>query len=573
MASRLTTFIVVLIVAGTLIAGLIVGAQRDDENGPVDLIVTNGRVHTPEGLLEALAVRGNKILRVGTNREIKRLRRPQTLAIDAHGGAVVPGFNDAHAHLLSGAWSLRELNLSDAETLPEIEQAIRSYAARYPNREWIRGRGWTYEPFGGELPTRHWLDALVAERPVWLTAYDGHTGIANSRALELAGIDTSTRNPGKGVIVKDSRSGEPTGALKEDAMGLMRVALPTPTHAERMQAVREAMALAHRLGVTSVQNASGGEDDLDVYAGLRESGDLELRLYAGLSLAPGVTDTELDDLDRFRARFPDDPLLKTGAVKLMLDGVVETHTATLLAPYADGEPSGVPNYSQDELNRLVTKLDARGWQVMIHALGDGAVRMALNAFEHAARQNGAPERDRRHRIEHIETIDPADVPRFAQIGAIASLQPYHGNPTQVEMWSAHLGPERSSRAWLYESLRAASAHVSFGSDWPVVSLDPRYGLHVATTRTSPEARLASPWIPEQRMSVVDAIDSYTAEGAYASFDDQRKGVLEAGMLADFVVFSGDFFSPEREVLDTEVTVTVFDGRVVFSRDDEGSAIE
>lgn len=567
MASRLTTYIVVLIVTGTLVAGLIVGAQRDDESGPVDLIVTNGVVHTPDGLAEALAVRGNKILRVGSNREIKRLRRPQTVAIDAHGAAVLPGFNDAHAHLLSGARSLGELDLSEARSLAELQRAINEYAAAHPDAEWIRGRGWTYEPFGGALPTRQMLDALVPDRPAWLTAYDGHTGWANTLALKAANITARTEEPRNGSIVRDRRTGEPTGALKESAMGLMREALPARSLEEDVSAVRKAIALAHRLGITSVQNASGGERDMAVYDALRRQDALELRIYNAFSLGPESTDSDLDRFEALRAKYPDDPLLKAGAIKLMLDGVVETHTATLLGPYADGLPPGKPAFTADELNALVARLDRRGWQMLIHAIGDGAVRMALDAFEYAARVNPAPERGRRHRIEHIETIDPADIPRFARLGVVASLQPYHGEPSEVEMWSAHLGPERAGRAWAYESLRRAGATVAFGSDWPVVSLDPRFGLHVATTRTSLLGEPAAGWIAGERMALADAIDAYTAASAYAAFDDQRKGTLEAGMLADFVILSGNIFDPERPVLETEVTVTVFDGRVVYSRDE------
>lgn len=566
MASRLTTYIVVLIVAGTLIAGLIVGAQRDDLSGPVEIIVTNGRVHTPEGLAEALAIRGNKILRVGSNREIKRLRRPQTLAIDAHGGAVLPGFNDAHAHTLSGARGLAELDLSTAEDLRAIRARIRAYAAAHPEREWIRGRGWTYEPFGGGLPTRQMLDALVPDRPAWFTAYDGHTGWANSRALAAAGITRNTESPRNGMIVRD-RQGDPTGALKEQAMSLVVSALPATSREDQLAALRDATAFAHRVGVTSVQNAGGSPADLTLFDALREEGDLEVRVYQAFSVGPDLSEADADRLDEIRTEYPDDPLLKAGAAKLTLDGVVETHTAALLGPYADGVPSGTPNFTAEELDRIVTMLDRRGWQVAIHALGDGAVRMALDAFEHAARMNPPPAQGRRHRIEHIETIDPADVPRFADLGVVASLQPYHGNPSQLEMWSAHLGRERGERGWLYESLRRAGATVAFGSDWPVVSLDPRFGLHVATSRTAPDGTPEGGWVPDERMDLGHAIDAYTAGGAFASFDDQRKGTLEAGMLADVVILSGDIFSPDIPILGTDVTVTIFDGRVVYSRDE------
>jgi predicted amidohydrolase YtcJ len=429
MASRLTTLIVVLIVGGTLIAGFIVGAQREDLNGPVDLIITNGRVFsgTTGKLAEAVAIRGNKILLVGSNRDVKRLRRVQTTMVDAHGAAVIPGFNDSHIHLLSGGLAFSELDLSGTTTLDAVKASIADYATAHADRQWIIGRGWIYDAFEG-LPTRQQLDALVADRPAYLTAYDGHTGWANSRALKLAGITRKTRNPVNGTIVRDPRTGEPTGALTEQAMDLMERALPQPSRGDQLDALRQAISHAHKFGVTSVQNASGSPDELDLYGTLRDSGDLELRVYNALSVDPSISESDLDRLDAVRKKYPDDPLLKAGAIKLIVDGVVESHTAALLAPYADVPSSGHPNYTPAQLNRLVTQLDRRGWQVLIHAIGDRGVRMALDAFEVAQAANPPPARGRRHRIEHIETIDPADLPRFAKLGVIASMQPLHSNP-------------------------------------------------------------------------------------------------------------------------------------------------
>lgn len=564
MASRLTTYIVVLIVAGTLIAGLIVGAQRDDLSGPVEIIVTNGRVHTPEGLAEALAIRGNKILRVGSNREIKRLRRPQTIAIDAHGGAVLPGFNDAHAHTLSGARGLAGLDLSTADTLPAIQERIRGYATAHPDREWLRGSGWTYEAFGGELPTREMLDAVVPDRPAWFTSDDGQTGWANSRALAAAGITRTTQSPRNGTIVRDRR-GDPGGALKGEAMTLVGSAL-SASDADELAALRDATAFAHRVGVTSVQNAGGSPEDLALFDALRQESELDLRVYQAFSVGPGFSEADADRLDEIRAEYPDDPLLKAGAVTLTLDGAPDTETAALLAPPADRPASGTPTFTAEELTRIVTLLDRRGWQVMIQAPDDGTVRMALDAFEHAARVNPPPAQGRRHRIEHIDTIDPADVARFAELGVIASFQPNDG-PAGRETWRATLDPERAAEGWACESLRRAGATVALGSDWPVMSLDPRYGLHVVTTGAAADGAPEEGWVPDARMSLSDAIAAYSAGGAFASFDDERKGTLEAGMLADVVVLSGDIFAPDVSILDADVTVTIFDGRVVYSREE------
>lgn len=570
MASRITTVLVVLIVAGTLVAGLIVGAQRDEATGPVDLIVTNGRVFTALGspLAEALAVRGNKVLRVGTNREIKRMRRPQTVSIDAHGAAVLPGFNDGHAHLLSAGLALSRLDLSGLHTVREMQDAIRAYAAAHPDRAWIRGRGWTYEAFPGGLPTRQQLDAAVPDRPAYLAAFDGHTAWANTKALQMAGITRRTPDPAGGAIVRDARSGEPTGVLKESAVGLVRSLLPEPGVAERLDAIRQAVAVAHAHGVTSVQTADGGAADLELLDTLRDAGELDLRVYAGLSLDGVPGDGELDRLAAIRERFPDDPLLKSGAVKIVLDGVVETHTAALLAPYADRATRGELRFEPDELTRTVTGLDRRGWQIVVHAIGDRAVRVALDALETARAVNPTPPRGRRHRLEHVETIDPADVRRFGALGVLVSQQPLHGSPGdgELDVWRLRLGRERASRGWIYNTLASEGARIVFGSDWPVVTIDPLPGLHVATTRTSVAGEPEGGFLPGERLPLDEAIHAYTAAGAWASYDEQRKGTLEPGMLADIVILTGDIFAPGARLLDARVAKTIFDGRVVYDRE-------
>lgn len=571
MASRITTFIVVLIVTGTLVAGLIVGAQRDAADGPVDLIITNGRVFQPADgtFAEAVAVRGNKILRVGSNRQIKRLRRPQTVTIDAHGASVLPGFNDSHTHLLSGGLSLEHLDLLGATTLERIEDSISAYAEAHPHHAWVRGRGWSYEPFPAGLPTREMLDALVPDRPAYLTAYDGHTAWVNSKALALAGITRRTLDPENGTIVRDARTGEPTGVLKETAMRLVASMLPQPSLDDRVQALRAAIALAHANGITSVQNAGGSADDLDVYDELRRTGELDLRVYTALSVSAGLTAADFEQLDAVRRRYPDDPVLKTGAARLMVDGVVESHTAAMLQPYANAPGTGRVNFTPAELNRIVTALDARGWQVLIHAAGDNGVRMALDAFDYAQHANPPPARGRRHRVEHIETIDPADVARFGRLHVIASQQPLRGSPSpnQREVWQETLGPERASHTWPYGTLLKSGATVVFGSDWPMVPLDPRLGLHVATTRTAPETADEEGWLPGERLSLHQAIEAYTARGAYASFDEQRKGIIAPGMLADVVILSSDIFAAGATLLDSEIAITIFDGRVVYDRDE------
>ncbi|HEX7282394.1 MAG TPA: amidohydrolase [Vicinamibacterales bacterium] len=570
MAARFTAYAVAFIVGVTVIAGLIVGAQREDD-GPVDLIVINGHVYTGDRdeLEEAVAVRGNKVIRVGSNREIQRLRRAQTTVIDAQGGAVLPGFNDAHAHLVSGGLSLDQVKLDDATSVDEIRDTIRAWAEAHPERQWITGRGWYYQPFNGTMPTRQMLDALVPDRPAYLVAYDGHTGWANTAALKAAGITRKTKNPAGGIIVKDPRTGEPTGALKETAMALMSKVAPQPTEEDRLAAISAAIDEAHRLGITSVQDAGGPAGDLELYDRLRRRNQLTLRIYQALRADASLTQAGVEELEQIRTRFADDPLLKTGAVKLVADGVIEAHTAAMLEPYANRAVKGDARFTPEQMTAIVGMLDRRGWQVMTHAIGDSAVRMTLDAYAAAARSNPLPPRGRRHRIEHIETIDPADIPRFGALGVIASFQPVHAtpSPTPGDVWSTNIGDARAARGWLWNSIAKAKGPLAFGSDWPVMTFDPKMGLHVAVTRTTTEGLPKGGWIPTERLPLRRAIQVYTRDGAWASFDEQRKGTLTRDMLADIVVLTDDIFSaPPARLTTTEVAVTIADGKVVYRRE-------
>ncbi|MBY0497488.1 MAG: amidohydrolase [Cyanobacteria bacterium] len=580
MAARLTAYAVAFIVGVTFIAGLIVGAQREDD-GAVDLIVINGKVYTADAgaeLAEAVAVRGNKVVRVGSNREIQRLKRAQTIVVDARGGAVMPGFNDAHAHLISGGLSLDQISLADATTIDEIKDTIRVWSEAHPERAWITGRGWYYQPFNGAMPTRQMLDALVPDRPAYLIAYDGHTGWANTRALKLAGITRRTRTPANGVIVKDPRTGEPTGALKEAAMSLMTAAAPKPTEEDRLAAARAAIDEAHRYGITSVHDAGSAAADLDLYDRLRKRKELTLRVYQALRADATLTEAGLEEIDRVRTRFADDPLLKTGAVKLIADGVIESHTAAMLEPYANRPAvKGDARFTPEQMNKVVAMLDKEGWQVMTHAIGDAAVRMTLDAYQAAAKSNPTLERGRRHRIEHIETIDPADIPRFGKLGVIASMQPVHATPSPAlarpeagqnnDVWSVNIGAERAARGWVWNSISRSGGRLAFGSDWPVMTLDPLKGLHVAVTRTTQDGLPTGGWVPAERLPIRKAIDAYTRDAAWASFDELRKGMLARDMLADIVVLTDDIFSgPASRLTTTEVAVTIADGKVVYRRD-------
>lgn len=536
---------------------------------PADLIVVNGKVYPGGGapMAEAVAVLGDQILAVGTTREIERHQTDRTTVVDAKGGTVLAGFNDAHVHFLSGGESLDRVNLFDAETVEAAQRAIRDFAAAGPDRPWVLGRGWLYGTFPGGLPTKEQLDAVVSDRPALMECYDGHTVWVNSKALELAGITRATPDPPSGLIVRDGK-GEPTGVLKESAQALVNDVLPKPTRDEKLDLIRKAIHYAQSLGVTSVQNAGMSPDEFELYSELERKGELGVRMYAALSARPGFSEEDAAKYEEILKKHPGTAFLKSGAIKMFADGVIESHTAAMLEPYANADTTGIANYTVEDMNRIVAMMDQKGWQIWIHAIGDRGIRMALDAYEHAAGVNPAPARGRRNRIEHIEDVSAADIPRFGKLGVIASMQPFHANPIPnvLDVWAVNLGPERASRAWAWKSIQDAGGRLAFGTDWPVVDLDPRPGIHTALTRETLDGKPEGGFVPSQRLPLSNVLDAWTSGSAYASFEEQRKGTLAHGMLADIVVLSMDVFAvPVERVRDFEVVSTILDGRVVYTR--------
>jgi predicted amidohydrolase YtcJ len=552
MAARLATYLVVVIVAGTLIAGLIVGAQRDDDSGPVDLIIHNGRVYAADDvgtIADAVAIRGNKIIKTGGEREIMRLRRPQTTVIDAKGGAVLPGFDDAHVSLIAGGLARDGVQLFGAATLEEMQQRVTAWASSRPEAAWVTGGGWSYDAFA-DLPMRAQLDAAVSDRPAQLLSVDGQALWLNSRALEAARITRRTPNPKHGVIVRDRR-GDPTGLLKGSAMILAEKALPKPTREDRAKALQLAIRDAQQRGITSVQDLGAAPGDLDLYDAARDAGTLALRVYAAVPAAR----TTPDDLDAIAKRYPDDPLLKTGIATITLDGSVESQTAAVLAPYSPkGSTDGDLRIPPADLSKLVAMLDARGWQIAIDAAGDRGARLALDAYG-AVAKNAQGAKAPRHRIENVTVVDGEDLPRFGALGVIASLLPLRA--TEGQNWSKNMGPERAPLGWPSRSLSAAGAHLAFGTDWPRLPLDPLAGLRAAVTRPGLQA-------PEQ-LTLKSAINAWTSGAAWVSFDEHRKGTIKREMLADIVILSTDIFAGPAKLAAADVVMTIFDGKVVYRR--------
>ena len=528
-----------------------------------DLIIVNAKVYSPpDNFYEAIAIKANRILAVGKQAEIEKLAGEKTRRVDAGGGTVSPGFNDAHVHMFSGSESLQQVDLLDAVSLEDISHRIRSFSIANPKKAVIVGRGWLYGFFPNGLPTREQLDAVIADRPAVMKCYDGHSMWLNSKALAEAGITRDTKDPENGIVVRDSK-GEPTGVLKESAMSLADGVMPKLTSAEKKDAIRAGIREAHRLGVTSVQEAGIGLTELEVLDSLRKSGELKLRIYIALEGHPRMTEEEINLLDAMRAHFKD---LSIGAVKLYADGVIEGHTAALLQPYANNPIRGLPEFAAQDMNRVIAALDRHGYQIMVHAIGDGGIRMTLDALELASKLNPAPTKGRRHRLEHIESVSREDIPRFGQLGIIASMQPFHANPNSniFNVWAVNLGPERASRAWSWKSIQDAGGRLAFGTDWPVVGLDPIPGLHTAMTRQTLEGEPAGGFVPEQRLSLREALRAYTRGAAFAEFAEREKGSLEAGMLADVVVWDRDIFSvPIDQVKNARIVKTIYDGQVVF----------
>ena len=554
---------------GLVAGGFAALAQQSARVAPADIIVVHGKIFTAdEGSpwAQSVAIYKGKIAAVGRDDEVSRLRGIGTKMIDAGGRLVLPGFTDCHIHFIGGGFGLRRLNLEGAANIADIQNRLRKYAAGHAGEEWILGRGWNYAMFAPEtLPQKKYLDEIVPDRPVFLRAYDGHTSWANSKALALAGITKSTPNPPNGEIVRDPQTGEPTGALKEAASAVVNKIVPKPDHVEQLNAMRAGIKWAAQNGITRVHSAGGDFEELDVLRELRDEGQLWVRFHVAYLLEPPeLRPQDISAIESARKKSHDE-WIDVDSVKFLLDGVVESHTAAMLEPYTD-DPSkrGSLFWDVEKYRAAVADLDKRGLQIYTHAIGDAAVRTALDAYEYAAQRNHT--RDRRHRIEHIETIAQSDIARFGKLGVIASMQPLHSYPDAdtLDVWARNVGPERAGRAWAWRSIAEEGGQYAFGSDWPVVTLNPWEGIQTAVTRQTSDGKPADGFVRAQRLTVSQAVQGYTLNAAFAGRLERTEGSVEPGKVADLIVLDRNIFEVSSNTIgQTKVLLTIAGGKIVY----------
>jgi predicted amidohydrolase YtcJ len=539
---------------------------------PADLVLRHGAVVTMDARLpraEAVAVAGGRIVFVGPDSGAEDWIGPRTEVVDLTGQMVLPGFQDSHTHLVSGGLGLDECQLGSFSTPAEILAEIRRYAVAHPDRPWIVGDGWQLPAFPQANPHKSLLDAIVPDRPVALSAADGHSVWANSLALALARITRETPDPPNGRIERDA-TGEPSGTLRESAAGLLSAVTPDRSPEEHVAGLRQALKLAAASGITSIQDASAEPAELDTYAALDRSGELTVRVTAALLARPEKGLAQIPELVRQRTAYRG-RRLRAETVKIFVDGVIEARTAALLEPYlgSAGHGStdrGPANWEPEALDAMVAALDREKFQIHVHAIGDRAVRLALDAFEKARAANGP--RDARHQIAHLELIDPQDIPRFQRLGVIADFQPLwaYDDPYIKDLTVPVLGPERSR--WLYPigAVAKTGAVVVGGSDWPVTSMNPLEAIQIGITRRDPAAGPGPAWLPEQAVDLDTLLAAYTIRGAFAAFQEKTTGSIKVGKAADLTVLDRDLAQvPAHEIARVKVLRTFVEGKEVFGR--------
>ena len=528
-----------------------------------DLVIVHGHVWTVDprnSRAEAVAIHDGHIVAVGSDAEIAKWVGPATKRIDAQGKSVLPGFIDAHVHFSSGGGEISGVHLRDANTPQEFARRIGEQAKKLAKGEWMLGGTWDHELWGGTpLPSHDWVDALTPDTPVFVSRYDGHMAMANALALRLAGVTRETEDPPGGTIVR-GKDGNPTGLLKDAAMNLVYRIIPPPSEEQLLRMVRAAMEEARRFGVTSIHDISSTED-VRAYQTLADRGELTLRIY---SITP-LPQWQAPATAGIRAGFGND-WIHLGALKGFADGSLGSTTALFEKPYDDApETSGLPNemmLPEGNMLKMALGADKAGLQLAVHAIGDKANRILLDIYGEVEKQNGARS-DRRWRIEHAQHLRPEDFARFARLGVIASVQPYHA--IDDGRWAERrIGHERAKTTYAFRTLLDHGVRLAFGSDWTVAPLNPMVGLYAAVTRATLDGKNPGGWFPEQRLTLEEALQAYTMGSAFAEFREREKGSLTPGKLADLVVLDGDLFAMAQEkIKDAAVRYTIVGGRVVY----------
>ncbi|MGH9338633.1 MAG: amidohydrolase [Acidobacteriota bacterium] len=529
-----------------------------------DLILSNGRIWTGgvnPSITEALAIKGDRILAAGSTVEIDTYQSEETERIDLQGRFVMPGFIDNHTHFLEGGFQLLGLDLRISSDEQDFARRIGERAEWIPRGEWITGGDWDHESWPSQqVPHKRLIDPVTAHTPVFVTRLDGHMGLANRLALKLAGIDQNTPDPPGGMIIRHE-DGEPTGLLKDAAMDLVTRVIPAPSEAERRQALQAALDEAARLGVTTV-NAMASSGEIRLYQNLLREGALSLRVYA-LTPLPDYEDLQKIGIQRGLGN----DYLKIGASKGFMDGSLGSSTAWFYEPYLDApETRGIPSamwLPEGNMKRLVKEADSAGLHVAVHAIGARANDEILKIFEEVSRENG--DKDRRFRIEHAQHLTTQTIGRFDDLGVIASMQPYH--TIDDGRWAEkRIGPERIRTSYAFRSLLKAGAILTFGSDWPVAPLNPLLGVYAAVTRRTLDGKNPQGWVPEEKISTEEALVCYTVNNAFAIFQEDQLGTLEAGQLADLIVLSANPLEVDPvEIADIQVIRTIVGGKTVYSR--------
>jgi predicted amidohydrolase YtcJ len=525
------------------------------------LAIVNARAWTADARrpwADAVAIAGDRIVAVGSSAEIKKQVAGTTRVVDARGRMLLPGFIDSHIHFLEGGVGLSSVQLRDARSREEFVRRIAEFARVAEPGAWITNGDWDHEWWGGELPNREWIDAVTPDNPVWLSRLDHHMSLANTAALRIAGVTRDTPDAQGGTIVRDS-AGEPTGILKDNAEQLVDRILPPMTEAAERRALDAAMSYVAANGVTAVHHM-GTWDDLAVFERAHARGGLRTRIYAAVPIA---TWERLRDVVAERGR--GDAWLRIGALKGFVDGSLGSHTAAMLEPFTDApNDTGLLVNSPEDLQAWTSGADRAGLHLIVHAIGDRAIRLQLDIFERAARENGA--RDRRFRIEHAQHVAPSDLPRFGTLGVIASVQPYHA--IDDGRWAERvIGAERARTTYAFRSLLNSGARLAMGSDWPVAPATPLEGVYAAVTRRTLDGRGPDGWIPEQKITMEEALRGYTIDAAYASFSEADTGSLTRGKLADVVLLDRDITRvAPAEIRDARVDLTVVGGVVAYERD-------